>query len=299
MKKLILLSSLLFSLSLNAQNYEQHIEKAKRFLATKQYKEAAAAYSAAFIAYGNKGQLEDRIQAAIAYGNIQNADSVWFMLNRVATRINYDDYPFVENEPAFTFMKADTRWAELYALIHKNGATINWELRRELEKILKDDQMVRGKNNNTSGLSQHDMDFQNLAKIEAILQKYGWLGEDIVGEKGNNAIFAVIQHSELGTQLKYLPMLREAVKNKNAQPHQLAMMEDRTNMFQGKKQIYGSQLKTGSDGKWFVWNIEDPQNVDKRRAEIGLRPMAEYVKNFSLVWDLEAHIKEQEATKKD
>ena len=40
------------------------------------------------------------------------------------------------------------------------------------------------------------------------------------------------------------------------------------------------------------------QNVDKRRAEIGLRPIAEYMKGFGITWDLEAHIKEQKVEKK-
>jgi len=47
--------------------------------------------------------------------------------------------------------------------------------------------------------------------------------------------------------------------------------------------------------------LEDPDNVDKRRAEIGLGTMQEYLSGLGSTWDLEAHkkrIKEFEANQK-
>jgi hypothetical protein len=170
---------------------------------------------------------------------------------------------------------------------------------KELEKIHDDDQSVRGRSVNTSGMTQQEMDASNLKKIEAILEKHGWLGEEVVGYTGNSALFLVIQHSELETQLKYLPMLRKAVEEKKAKPSQLALMEDRSNMRQNKKQIYGSQIKcntsnTDNSKKCYVYAIEDPENVDKRRIAIGLLPMSDYVQSFGLVWDWKKHLEEQE-----
>lgn len=31
----------------------------------------------------------------------------------------------------------------------------------------------------------------------------------------------------------------------------------------------------------------DPDNVDKRREEVGLMPLAEYLNHFDLIWDIE------------
>ncbi len=130
-------------------------------------------------------------------------------------------------------------------------------------------------------------DSLNILEIETILLKYGWLGFDVVGYKGNATIFLVIQHSPLRVQVKYLPLLREAVKNKNARPQDLALLEDRISISQGKKQIYGSQIiQDNKTGSYFLAPMIDPDNVDKRRAMMGLNPISNYVANWGIVWDL-------------
>jgi hypothetical protein len=45
-----------------------------------------------------------------------------------------------------------------------------------------------------------------------------------------------------------------------------------------------------------VWPVFDPVNIDKRRAEIGLGPIAEFLMaRFDFEWDLEEQIKRSEA----
>ena len=44
-------------------------------------------------------------------------------------------------------------------------------------------------------------------------------------------------------------------------------------------------------GEGFVCYLEDPENVDKRRAEVGLNPIGEYVSESGGSWDLEKHKK--------
>ena len=57
----------------------------------------------------------------------------------------------------------------------------------------------------------------------------------------------------------------------------LAYLTDRVLLAEGKKQLYGTQF-TVVDGKWKPRPLEDEANVDKRRAEVGLPPLAEYTK---------------------
>jgi hypothetical protein len=33
----------------------------------------------------------------------------------------------------------------------------------------------------------------------------------------------------------------------------------------------------------------EPENVDKRRAEVGLGPLANYAERFDFTWDVEKH----------
>ncbi len=137
------------------------------------------------------------------------------------------------------------------------------------------------------------MDSINQMEVIQILEKYGWLSQDFVGKKASAAIFLVIQHADLSIQEKYLPVMRQAVKNGAARIEDLALLEDRVLMRQGKRQIYGSQVVKDSKGNWIVHPIEDPVNVDKRRLAIGLLPIADYLMRMGVTWDLEEHLKAQ------
>lgn len=136
----------------------------------------------------------------------------------------------------------------------------------------------------------NEKDSINLLKIEKILYVHGWLGTDVIGEQGNTTLFLVIQHSDLETQTKYLPMMREAVTNGNAKGKDFALLEDRIAMGQGKRQIYGSQIKIDDEtGEFYVYPLIEPEKVNERRAEVGLGSIEEYVKNVGITWDVEKH----------
>jgi hypothetical protein len=52
-----------------------------------------------------------------------------------------------------------------------------------------------------------------------------------------------------------------------------------------KKQIYGTQIyRNQKTGTYFIAPIEDEVNVDKRRSLIGLEPIAEYVKQWNIIY---------------
>ncbi len=132
----------------------------------------------------------------------------------------------------------------------------------------------------------------NERKVKVILDKYGWPGKDIIGEQGNWTICNVIQHSDNEIRIKYLPMMRQAVKEKKLHPRFLVRTEDRIATERGDLQIYGGQMKYYPETKSFnVWPVYDPVNIDKRRAEIGLEPISEFLKRrFNFEWNLEEQI---------
>lgn len=137
--------------------------------------------------------------------------------------------------------------------------------------------------------NMQEADAANLPKLEALLAQHGWLGPDDVGPDASGAFFLVIQHSNLTTQKKYLPVMREAVKAGKARGSSLALLEDRIELHEGRPQIYGSQLRTDGGGAFYVQAMIDPDHVDERRAAVGLPPMAEYLKRWDLTWDLAAY----------
>jgi len=132
-------------------------------------------------------------------------------------------------------------------------------------------------------------DANNLKKVTAILDKYGWLGTEYIGE-GNACLFFVIQHADFNTQKKYLPMMREAAKIGNARKSNLALLEDRILMRNGKKQLYGSQIsRDEKSDQWVVYPISDPEKVDERREEMGLPTLSEYVRHWDIEWNIQKH----------
>jgi len=141
----------------------------------------------------------------------------------------------------------------------------------------------------------------NEKKIREILDNYGWPDLDIIGEQGNITICAVIQHSDNDIRIKYLPLMRKAVNEKQLNPRFLVRAEDRIATERGDLQFYGGQMKYYPDTKTFnVWPIYDPVNIDKRRAKIGLGPIAEHLKNrFDFEWNLEEQIKRTEEFEKE
>ena len=136
----------------------------------------------------------------------------------------------------------------------------------------------------------------NEAKIKKLLSEYGWPSKDSIGEQGSLTICNVLQHSSPEVRVQYLPMMREAVLNEKLDPRFLVRAEDRIATDRGDLQIYGGQVKYYPETKSFdVWPVYDPANIDKRRAEIGLGPIAEHLKDrFNLEWNLEEQIKRSE-----
>lgn len=127
-----------------------------------------------------------------------------------------------------------------------------------------------------------------MIEVDKIIAAHGWPGKSLVGNKANSAVWLVIQHAPLETQEKYLPLLQESVQNKESRGSHLALLEDRIEMYNERPQIYGSQMTTNKEtGNYEVYNLKDPKNVDKRRAEVGLGPLADYAKRFGVEWSAE------------
>lgn len=139
------------------------------------------------------------------------------------------------------------------------------------------------------------------SKIVELLDNQGWPTEDLMDSVGNDIISIILQHSSIDIRLKYLPMMKKVVKRGQLEPRLLARAEDRIATDNGELQIYGGQMKYYPEIKGFnVWPVIDPVNIDKRRSEIGLIPIAEHLKNrFDFEWDLEEQIKRSEAFEKE
>lgn len=187
----------------------------------------------------------------------------------------------------------------LFLSLTTSAQSINIDLKRQLDTILKSDQGIRefldtevkparkdslAKQLNyprveldqNSWLIMQKIDSLNVIKVERIIAKYGYPGKSIVGEPENTAAFYVIQHSNKIN--KYYDLIEKAGKSGELPFKYAAMMLDRKLSGEGKEQIYGTQVfmkmvKNPSTGKMEAFNyvvpIKDPKNVNKRRKEAG------------------------------
>jgi hypothetical protein len=141
----------------------------------------------------------------------------------------------------------------------------------------------------------------NIIKIKDILDTDTWPTLAQIGEQGNLTICNVLQHADLETREYYIPFMKQAVLDKKLEARFLVRAEDRIATDKNQLQIYGGQMIYYPETKSFnLWPVFDPENIDKRRAEIGLEPIAVFLKNrFDFEWNLEEQLKRSEAFTKE
>ena len=115
------------------------------------------------------------------------------------------------------------------------------------------------------------IDSENQNIVIPLLDKYGLRPKSKIGNKANDAVFFVIQHSNLELMEKYFPIFDSLARKGETNRIHVAMMEDRLLMWKGLKQKYGTQAnsfkKTGD--KMMIWPIEQPDKVDSLRKAVG------------------------------
>jgi hypothetical protein len=93
---------------------------------------------------------------------------------------------------------------------------------------------------------------------------------------GASAAWLLVQHADADPafQRQCLDLMAKLPKEEVSQPN-VAYLTDRVLLAEGKAQMYGTQFVV-EEGQLKPRPIEDEANVDKRRAKMGLPPLAEY-----------------------
>jgi hypothetical protein len=109
----------------------------------------------------------------------------------------------------------------------------------------------------------------------------GWPGRSLVGEDGAEAAWLIAQHAiaEPDVQRQALKLMREAAEQGETQLWQVAMLEDRIRLFEGRRQLYGTQFDWDENGEMSPYpEIEDESEVDERRQAVGLVRLEEDIR---------------------
>ena len=100
----------------------------------------------------------------------------------------------------------------------------------------------------------------------------------MVGVQAAKDFVVMVQHQSPEFRLAVLPKLKANVDAGQGEPGTYAMVYDRTQRDQGKKQLYGQQLECASGNALDVAPIDDGKNVNIRRAELGLMRIELYAR---------------------
>jgi hypothetical protein len=151
-----------------------------------------------------------------------------------------------------------------------------------LDSILIKDQKVRKGNYDLK--TKFKVDHENLEKVVSIIEKCGMPTLKNVSKEQMTAIWLVFQHSPSSIRLKYFPILEKSSINGDLDSKMVAMMKDRTLMDEEKQQLYGTQvIKNKNTGKMELYNLSDPQSVDKRRKNKGFETsLKDYLERFNI-----------------
>jgi len=154
-------------------------------------------------------------------------------------------------------------------------------LRRELLLMMNRDQEIRAAaladGNSTANSAVVQIDASNLQRLNHIVAQDGSPTRSMVSDDGVAAAWLLTQHADddPAFQSRVLKILAARVRHHVFDPVEVAMLTDRVLIHQGKPQRYGTQF--GNDGSGLKpAKMEDPAHVDRRRASVGLGPLAEY-----------------------
>ncbi len=143
----------------------------------------------------------------------------------------------------------------------------------------------------------------NATRLRQLIAVHGWPGRAKVGAAAARAAWRIVQHAigEPAFLRAMLPiMAAEAASDPGADPAEIAMLDDRIRVFEGRLQRYGTQYDWNDAGTSMVpiGGVEEPETVDARRAAVGLPPI-EWSRapaaDHARPTDLEAHKRAFEA----
>ena len=124
-------------------------------------------------------------------------------------------------------------------------------------------------------------------RLQEIIAQHGWPEADRLGTDAVHAAFLIVQHSPFPEFLRAsLPHVEADVRAGRLDAQDYAALVDRVRDQAGQPQLYGTQYEL-IDGVMIRSPVEDPANLDRRRAELGLMPIAEYERLLGELYEVE------------
>jgi hypothetical protein len=116
-------------------------------------------------------------------------------------------------------------------------------------------------------------DEDNLNWLKARIATDGWFDVHKYGAAADNAAWLLVQHADgdPAYQAWVAGLLESKVKSGDTSPQNYAFLSDRIAVRDGRPQRFATQMECVA-GKWVAQEIENPAELDARRASMGLEP---------------------------
>ena len=114
----------------------------------------------------------------------------------------------------------------------------------------------------------------NASRLRELVTQFGWPGRNLVGDDAASAAWRIVQHaiSEPAFMREMFVVLSNAPDVSKAE---VAKLEDRIRVFEGRAQRFGTQFDWNEAGTALelILGVEEPETVAARRAAVGLPPI--------------------------
>lgn len=125
------------------------------------------------------------------------------------------------------------------------------------------------------------VDDANTNYLRTHLPSDGWFRRSRDGDQTTSDAWVIAQHSnDMKFQAAVAARMAPLAAAGEVKGSHFALIFDRTEMFAGRPQFYGSQVAC-KGGQWQPVAIREPASVDARRAKMGMAPLSVYMKGFT------------------
>ena len=147
----------------------------------------------------------------------------------------------------------------------------------ELLRMTEVDQAMRTRTETEKNYWDESVDVRNTERMKEIIAEIGFPTISKVGKESSHNAWLLVQHADhdVKFQLSCLGLMKEFPAYEISRVD-IAYLEDRTRVNQHQGQLYGTQFDQ-IDGKHIPEPIEDEENVDRRRLEMGMGTLTEQI----------------------
>ena len=165
---------------------------------------------------------------------------------------------------------------------------MNEKLKSELVRMVEEERRLNEELANNGSLYEgyppriRELHLNQANELERIVETVGWPKSSMVGKEGADAAWLILQHSISRPDFikKCFPIFQSAANEEEASARHLSCLIDGICYFSRKPQVYGNYFDWNENGEFGPWIIEDPDNVNERRAQVGLNTLEERIKEM-------------------